>query len=446
MVRSEFTANNYDTPASAGVLVITYYWPPAGGPGVQRWLKFITYFRGFGIEPTVYIPENPHYPLQDESLLSEVPKGITIIKQLIKEPYGFAKIFSKKKTKQVSSGIITNKKQSVLEKLMLWVRGNFFIPDARVGWVKPSVAYLEKYISENNIDTIITTGPPHSLHLIGMQLKEKTGIKWLADFRDPWTTIHYHKSLRLSKSSHEKHKELERKVLNKADQIVVTSQNTKNEFSTLTNKPIEVITNGYEASNNIQTQLDTQFTLVHIGSLLSNRNPKILWKVLSEISKENKDFKTNLQLKLVGIVGEEIIDSIQEFGLSENSKIIGYVSHKEALLFQYNAQVLLLVEMDTPETKAIIPGKLFEYMVARRPIIALGPDGSDVETILTETNSGNYFLYSEEKKLKAQILTYYEKFKEGSLVSESKDIAKYSRRELTQRMSKLLLRVKQNPR
>ncbi|PHS67902.1 MAG: glycosyl transferase family 1 [Flavobacterium sp.] len=431
---------------TSSVLVITYYWPPAGGPGVQRWLKFTTYFREFGIEPTVYIPENPHYPLLDESLLSEIPEGITIIKQPIKEPYGFAKMFSKKKTKQVSSGIITNKKQSILEKIMLWIRGNFFIPDARVGWVKPSVTYLEKYISENKIDTIITTGPPHSLHLVGMQLKEKTNVKWLADFRDPWTTIHYHNSLRLSKNSQKKHKDLEQKVLNKADQIVVTSQNTKNEFSLLTKKPISVITNGYEASDNIHTQLDTQFTLVHIGSLLSNRNPEILWKVFSEITNSNTGFKTDLQIKLVGIVGDEIIESIQKYGLTENCEIVGYVSHQEAIQFQHNAQVLLLVEMDTPETKAIIPGKLFEYLAARRPVIALGPDGSDVETILTETNSGNYFLYSEEEKLKTQILTYYEKFKESNLVSESKNITKYSRRELTNRMSELLLNLKQNPR
>jgi glycosyltransferase involved in cell wall biosynthesis len=327
---------------------------------------------------------------------------------------------------------------------MLWVRGNFFIPDARVGWVKPSVAYLEKYISENNINTIITTGPPHSLHLIGMQLKEKTGVKWLADFRDPWTTIHYHKSLKLSESSKKKHKILESKVLKTADQIVVTSLNTKKEFAEITKKPIEVITNGFEVSEKITPNLDSDFTLVHIGSLLSNRNPETLWKVLSEIVEINNDFKAELQIKLVGIVGEEILESIQKYELIGNCDKIGYVSHKEAIQLQHNAQVLLLVEMDTSETKAIIPGKLFEYMASKRPIIALGPEGSDVETILSETNSGNYFLYSEEEKLKSQILDYYNKYKEGVLVSESKNISEYSRRELTKKMSELI--KKQNPR
>jgi len=434
------TANIDETPAFTGVvkaLIITYYWPPAGGPGVQRWLKFVTYFKEFGIEPIVYIPENSHYPLIDESLLNEVPEGIEIIRFPIKEPYGFAKMFSKKKTNKISSGIISNKKQSVLEKAMLWVRGNFFIPDARVGWVKPSVKFLEKYISENNINTIITTGPPHSLHLIGMQLKDKTNVKWLADFRDPWTTIHYHKSLRLSKSSQEKHTYLERKVLNKADQIVVTSLNTKKEFSKLTQKPIEVITNGFEPSD-IKSALDTKFSLVHIGSLLSNRNPEVLWEILSEINEENENFNKDLELKLIGIVGEEIIKSIKKYKLSENCKVVGYVSHKEALQFQKNAQILLLIEMDSEETKAIIPGKLFEYLAAERPIIALGPEGSDVAHIISETNSGEYILYSEKEYLRNKIISLYKIYKKEGLVVSSHNISKYSRRELTRKMSELI--------
>jgi len=154
------------------ILIISYYWPPAGGPGVQRWLKFVKYLPDFNIEPHVYIPENPTYPLLDEKLLSEVSDKAIIIKQPIFEPYGLASVFSKNKTKKISSGIIPNqKKQSFVEKAMLWIRGNVFIPDARVFWVKPSVKFLKHYLQDHQIDTIITTGPPHSLHLIGLQLK-----------------------------------------------------------------------------------------------------------------------------------------------------------------------------------------------------------------------------------------------------------------------------------
>ena len=228
------------------ILIITYYWPPAGGPGVQRWLKFVKYLPDFGIQPIVYVPENPSYPIIDENLISEVSEKAIIIRQPIFEPYAFAAFFSKNKTKKISSGIIPNsKKQSFLDKMLLWIRGNVFIPDARVLWVKPSVSFLEKYIQENNIETIITSGPPHSLHLIGLELKQKCTINWLADFRDPWTTIGYHKALKLSSFAAKKHKKLEHKVLNSADVIIVTSETTKTEFQAITAKPIQVILRFY---------------------------------------------------------------------------------------------------------------------------------------------------------------------------------------------------------
>ena len=270
------------------LLIITYYWPPAGGPGVQRWLKFVKYLPEFGVQPIVYIPENPTYPIVDEGLVNEVSDKAVILKNKIFEPYQLAGFFSKNKTKKISSGIIPNvKKQSFIEKTLLWIRGNLFIPDARVYWVNPSVTYLKKYIQENNIDTIVTSGPPHSLHLIGLKLKQELPIKWFADFRDPWTTIGYHKALKLSSYADKKHKKLEKEVLNTADTIIVTSKTTKTEFEAITNKPIAVITNGYDVEKITKQPLDEKFTMAHIGSFLSDRNPKILWQVLNELIAEN---------------------------------------------------------------------------------------------------------------------------------------------------------------
>ena len=190
----------------------------------------------------VYVPENPHYPIEDASLEKEIPKGVTILKQPLFEPYGLAKLFSSKKTKRISSGIIKSKNQSAMEKAMLWVRGNLFIPDARKFWVKPSVEFLLNVLEKESIKTVVTTGPPHSVHLIGKALKEKNDVRWLADFRDPWTSIGYHKKLKLTASSQKKHKVLEHSVLNQADQLIVTSPRTKNEFQQITDKPIAVIT------------------------------------------------------------------------------------------------------------------------------------------------------------------------------------------------------------
>ncbi|WP_100611512.1 glycosyltransferase family 4 protein [Confluentibacter lentus] len=423
------------------VLIITYYWPPAGGPGVQRWLKFVKYLPDFNIEPIVYIPENPNYPIIDKSLNSEVAESLTIIKQPIKEPYKFASLFSKKVSSSISKGIIPiQKKQSFIQKLLIYIRGNFFIPDSRIGWVKPSVRFLSDYISKNNIETIITTGPPHSLHLIGLKLRERLGVEWLADFRDPWTTIGYHKKLKLTKASKEKHKVLEKQVLNSADKIIVTSYITKTEFETITNRPISVITNGYDIEKVSEVSLDTKFTLSHIGSLLSERNPEILWQVLCELIEELDGFKEDFQLNFIGFVSDNIMESLGKYHLTNHVNNIGYISHNKAVMFQKKSQVLLLIEINSEDTRCIIPGKLFEYMVSNRPIISIGPKGSDVEKIIKETNTGNYFCYDDYDLLKSTLTNHYKSFKNSTLQSHAIGLQKYSRKNLTKQLVDLLIK------
>lgn len=421
------------------LLIITYYWPPAGGPGVQRWLKFVKYLPDFSIQPIVYIPENPTYPIIDDGLQSEVSQKAIILKNKIFEPYGLASFFGKSKTKKISSGIIPNqKRQSFLEKMLLWTRGNIFIPDARFLWVKPSVKYLKKYIEENNIDTIVTSGPPHSLHLIGLQLKKDLNVKWFADFRDPWTTIGYHKALKLSSYAQKKHKALEKEVLNSADTVIVTSKTTKTEFEALTSKPIEVITNGYDVEKIDRQPLDEKFTLAHIGSFLSERNPRILWKALQELIKENKDFKNDFRLKLIGATSQEVLDTISEFRLTAYVQNLGYVSHQEAVGHQRKSQVLLLIEINSEDTRSIIPGKLFEYMVSERPIIAIGPEDSDFSEIIASTNTGVFFTYDEKERLKELLLSYYQQYQTKSLKAHAVGLQKFSRKNLTGQLAKLI--------
>ncbi len=428
-------------PETKKLLIITYYWPPAGGPGVQRWLKFVKYLPEFNIQPIVYIPENPTYPIIDNGLESEVSEKAIILKNKIFEPYGLASFFGKNKTKKISSGIIPNqKKQSFVEKTLLWVRGNLFIPDARFLWVKPSVKYLSKYIQENNIDTIVTSGPPHSLHLIGLQLKKDLGVKWFADFRDPWTTIGYHKALKLSSYANKKHITLEKEVLNSADTIIVTSKTTKTEFEAITSKPIEVITNGYDVEKIEKQTLDENFTLAHIGSFLSERNPRILWQTLKELVSGNADFKNDFRLKLIGATSQEVLDTISEFKLNDYVQNLGYVSHQEAVEHQRKSQVLLLIEINSTATKSIIPGKLFEYMVSERPIIAIGPEGSDFAEIITATNTGVFFTYDEKEKLKALLLKYYQEYQNQNLKVHAVGLQQYSRKSLTQQLVQILNR------
>ena len=421
------------------VLIVCYYWPPAGGPGVQRWLKFVKYLPEFGIEPIVYCPKNPNYPIVDKSLLDEIPEDITILKLPISEPYGLARLLSKKSAKTISSGVIPKeKKQSLIERLMLYVRGNFYIPDARKNWVKPSVEFLYTYVKDFGIDTIITTGPPHSIHLIGLQLKERISISWLADFRDPWTTIGYHKALKLRASSKKKHLQLESKVLNSADEIIVTSNHTKDEFETKTKQPISVITNGYDSHSVRVEGKDKIFSFSHIGSLLSKRNPKILWEVLSELVDENEVFSKVFQLNLVGTVSDDVLESIYGTGLKPYVNVVGYVNHDEALKFQMKSQLLLLIEIDSEDTKAIIPGKVFEYLVSETPILAIGPKDADVEQIIKSTNTGCYFNYNQKAELKAQIIAYFDAYQSNTLAINGVGLQKYHRKALTEQLAALV--------
>lgn len=422
------------------ILLVTYYWPPAGGPGVQRWLKFVSYLPKFGIEPIVYIPENADYPILDEDLVSQVPEGIQLIKQPIKEPASIAKAFFGNKVKSLQSGILPTKKASLITRFMLYVRANYFIPDARVGWVKPSIKFLKKYCLENDIEVLVTTGPPHSLHLIGMQLQKEIGVKWLADFRDPWTSIHYFSDLPLSTKALNKHKALETKVLTSADLITVTSKPTKTEFEKLTHRPIEVVTNGYD-ENLLPKEdlvLDTKFSISHIGSLLSERNPKQLWNTLASLVKAYPELKEDLQIKLAGVVSQEVLNSIEEAGLKRYIEYLGYVSHSEAIHLQHTSQILLLLEMDKVETKVILPGKLFEYMAAQRPILALGPEGSAIATIIEETQAGVYHTYQESHAMYAYLEQQYKSFKKNDLKVNSHGIEAYSRESVSKHMASLL--------
>lgn len=422
------------------VLIVTYYWPPAGGPGVQRWLKFVKYLPEFDIEPHVYIPENPNYPIVDDTLVSEHNPEVNIIKQPIFEPYALGKLISKKKTNRISSGIITEKNPSWMEKFLLFVRGNFFVPDARVFWVKPSVRFLKKYLQENQIDTLITSGPPHSLHLVGLKLKKELNIRWIADFRDPWTTISYHNKLRMLQFVQKKHFRMEQEVLQTADEIIVTSRTLQQTYQKMTKKPVSLITNGYDQADIEKCPLDTSFSITHIGSMLSGRNPVVLWEALKELVKEQPEFKKQLKIRLVGIVGQNVINDLSEIGLMPFVQQLGYVSHEEAVRLQHSAQLLLLAEIDSADTKVIIPGKFFEYLSAKRPILAIGPNEWEINELIEQTSSGRCFHHQQQNEIKDYIWECFQAFQSGDLTVQSKGIETFSRKELTRKLAEIIYR------
>lgn len=421
-------------------LIITYYWPPAGGPGVQRWLKFAKYLPEFGWEPIIFTPENPSYPIIDNSLLEEVPEDLEVIKTKIWEPYQWAEKISRQNKKFKAGQFDVTKKQSWISKLSIWIRGNFFIPDARVFWVKPSIKYLKKYLSENEIDVIVTTGPPHSLHLIGLGVKKVfPSLKWVADFRDPWTEISYYKHLKLTKYSDRKHKLLEKRVLCEANIVLATSFTDAENFR---NKGANVvcITNGFDDEVITDNRKTEKFTFSYIGMLEQLRNPSNLWLILNQLIIENKNFRDNFILKLVGKIDEDILKSIDNSPLKGNVLNLGYLSHNEAIKEMNGSDILLITNFNEEKSKGIIPGKLFEYLVTGRKIISLGPKNSDVDRILKETNSGQCFDYQEIESIKSFILEQYYQWLNGSNITSSQreKIQKYSRKSLTEQLVKYL--------
>ncbi|MPT32367.1 MAG: glycosyl transferase family 1 [Chryseobacterium sp.] len=446
---------------SKKVLIVTYYWPPSGGPGVQRWLKFAKYLPEFDWEPIIYTPENPSYPLVDETLTKEVPENLKIIKTNIWEPYHLAEKFSKSNKKFKGGQFDVGKNQSFMSKLSIFIRGNFFIPDARKFWVRPSIQFLKQYLKENNIDVLVTTGPPHSLHLIGLGLKkELPNLKWIADFRDPWTEISYYKHLKLTSGSDRKHRQLEKSVFENADLTLATSYTDAENFKK-NGANAFCITNGFDESENSRVgeleserirksegnetlkspnpkTLKTKFTLSYVGVLEQLRNPENLWKALENLCKTNSYFANDLELKFVGRVDDKILNEIESSVLKNNIKNLGYLSHNDSVNEMQNSDLLLITNFPNESSKGIIPGKLFEYLATGKQIISFGPKDADVETILNKTKAGKHFDYQSNLGILEFISSLYEDWKSGKSIQNEANINEFSRKELTKKLVELL--------
>ncbi|GGP06222.1 glycosyl transferase family 1 [Cloacibacterium rupense] len=428
-------------PETKKILIISYYWPPAGGPGVQRWLKFVKYLPEFGWEPTVFIPENPSYPIVDETLQKDVPKNLKMIKTKIWEPYQLAEKFGKDNKKFKAGQFDVGDNQSWKAKLSIFVRGNFFIPDARVFWVKPSVEFLEKYLKANHYDVLVTTGPPHSLHLIGLGLKKKIpNLKWIADFRDPWTEISYYKHLKLTKFADKKHRNLEEQVFLNADITLATSYTDAENFKKKGANAF-CITNGFDlevGSQKSEVGRSGKFTLSYIGVLEQLRNPEILWETLNDLLSENKDFAKDFELKFVGRLDDKISQKIDSSLLRNHLLNLGYQTHDKALEEMQNSSVLLMTNFPQESSKGIIPGKIFEYLATGKTILSFGPKDADVEKILSETKAGKHFGYNEKESLKQFILNSYQNWKSGNIENNAENIEQFSRKNLTKNLVDLL--------
>lgn len=430
------------------VLIITYYWPPTAGSGVQRWLKMSKYLPEYGWMPVIYTPENPDVDMIDESLLEDIREDIEIIKRPILEPYALFNLITRKKS--TGSGAVnpinSSSHKSKIMRIAVWIRANLFIPDPRCFWIRSSVRFLKKYLRDHPVDAIVSTGPPHSMHLIAKALHHSTGIPWTADFRDPWTRIFYFKHLPLTRLSAKRYSSLELSVLREANHVVTVTELIAQEFieelgeqNTIGSGKFHVIENGYDEQDFASVRpasLPDGFNLVHTGLFSSDGNPRKLWKVLREMSREIPGFADRLHLTFAGKTDPEIITSINEAGLSQHLTNLGYVSHHEANSLQKAADLLLLPLREEPEVVAAISGKYFEYLAAGRPIAAFGPHDSVLERSLTATNTGKMFDWDEEIPLKAYVTALYTRTLAFEPNTEA--ISAYTRRSLAGRYAAIL--------
>jgi len=424
------------------VLVITYYWPPSGGAGVQRWLKFVKYLRDFGWEPVVYTPENPEPPAIDPSLLHDVPDGIELIKSKIWEPYSMYKKFTgQRKEEKVKAGFLSEKiKPKFTENISVWIRGNLFIPDARKYWIKPSINILLKYLQKEKIDLIATNGPPHSMHLIGLGLKKKFNIPWLADFRDPWTGIDFYDQLKLSKWADNKHKRLEMAVLNAADKITTVSWSWAEDMKKICGREVEVVTNGYDHADfeNAKPKSEKGFVITHIGSMNKDRNPLKFWQALRGLCDKNQKFKEELKIRFIGFTDAAVFASLEECNLNEFAEKIDYLPHNEVMDVASSSTILLLSLNNTPNVQGIIPGKIFEYIALKKPVVCIGPENGDSAKIIKETASGWVAGFDDREKMSELLEDLYERYRKNELRIVQTETGNYSRFEKTRQLAGLL--------
>ena len=436
------------------VLIITYYWPPTAGSGVQRWLKMSKYLPQYGWQPVIYTPENPEAGMTDESLLRDIAPEVEVIKRPILEPYAVFNALTGNKGKNsgkasAGSGAVNPINavghKSPLMRLSLWLRANVFVPDPRCLWIRPSVRFLKKYLREHPVDAIVSTGPPHSMHLIARNLHRSMGIPWTADFRDPWTRIFYFKHLPLTRRSRKKYAAMELSVLREADHVVAVTDNMVRDFleelgpGQQDKGKFHVIENGYDEADFTgitAAELPAGFNLVHTGLFSAEGNPRRLWKVLAELSRDLPGFGRDLHLTFAGKTDPEILAAVREAGLGDRLTDRGYIPHHEANRLQKAADLLLLPLREEPEAAGILTGKYFEYLAAGRPIAAFGPHGSVLEHSLAETRTGEIFDWDEEAPLKAWITAQFTRT--STFDPDTAAISAYTRRCLAGRYTEIL--------
>jgi len=378
------------------VLFISYYWPPAGGPGSQRAVKFAKYLPTFDWQPLIFTVKNGEYPYTDLSLENDIPTDLKIYKSSSIEPFHlFKKLSGMDSAARLPVGHLTQSSKSLKSRIFNWIRANIFIPDARIGWLPAAVSKLDQLIEQEQIQMIFSSSPPHSLQLIGRHLKKKYRLPWVADFRDPWTDIQYYQVFKRNNLAQKIDLALEKSVLQRSDHLITVSQTVMEGYlakvptAKLRDK-FTVIPNGFDAKDFQVTTVKTDnfFTILHSGNLNATQNPEIFWQSIRTLLESDPALRQIIRIRLIGNAAPDIQQAVLRNQLQEIVKFRSFIPHSEIIRQIQQADLLLSVVPDVPDNKGIVLSKNFEYIGSGKPILIIGPVDSDIGKIITDfTNS-----------------------------------------------------------
>ncbi len=438
-----------DPTESAGrVLFVTYYFPPSGGPGVQRSLKFTKYLPEFGWHPTILTvrPENASYPDLDPDLGDEIPASVDVERTSAWDPYAlYARMLHKQKQDVVSVGFLGETQMNARQRTARWIRANVFLPDARVGWVPFAVKRGDDLLRRGRFDAVITTGPPHSAHLVGAVLSYRYRLPWLTDFRDPWTEIDYYADLPMTPPARAVDALLERFVLRRATTGTVVSETIGRQLQQSGPLPIEVIQNGFDPEDfdAVPTRVPTdRFVLVHAGNLNEARNPHALWEALDVLRAD--ETMPALRVVLLGNVEPAILTAAARHGQEGRIDTMPYVPHAEAVRRMRSSTMLLLSINRVKGAEGIATGKVYEYVASGRPVLGIGPVGGDAARVLHESGAGTMYDFDDAEGIAAHLRRTYDTWEAGMPLDGAPAAAamRYSRREQAGRLAEILSRIR----
>jgi glycosyltransferase involved in cell wall biosynthesis len=389
------------------ILIITYYWPPSGGPAVQRWLDFANRLAkdNYNVFVLTVSEQTATYTSYDTTLLNQIDPRIQIHYADAIDYFAFYKKFIGKGTVP-GNALADDTNPNFIKKISRFIRGNFFIPDPRIGWKKQAVKVAQKIIIDEGIDVFITAGPPQSTHLIGLGLKaKKTNIKWIADFHDYWTNVFYLKKFYRTAIAQKIDLYLEKKVIENADQILVHTDYNKNYLKNRTKKHlnIEVVRIGYDEQkfNNATKQRNEIFTITYAGTLPDYYHPESFFEALVQLKKEHPSLK--LITRFIGIISDTIQSMVSQYQLEDWIVFEGYKPHLESIEAIMQSDLLLLINPRLEQDEAIVPGKIFEYIATANPILSISSKGSENEMILKETHTGANYDWNDIQGIKNYI-------------------------------------------